>query len=50
MLYARRPAAPGVAGEDYPKYVHMAIEALNHALEGITEERVRYHICWGRYL
>jgi 5-methyltetrahydropteroyltriglutamate--homocysteine methyltransferase len=22
-------------------------EALNHALEGIPEDRVRYHICWG---
>ncbi|HEX9879110.1 MAG TPA: epoxyalkane--coenzyme M transferase, partial [Candidatus Binatia bacterium] len=23
------------------------IEALNHALTGIPEDRVRYHICWG---
>lgn len=23
------------------------IEALNHALEGIPEDRVRFHVCWG---
>ena len=23
------------------------VEALNHALEGIPEEQVRFHICWG---
>ena len=25
------------------------IEALNHALAGIPEERVRFHVCWGNY-
>jgi 5-methyltetrahydropteroyltriglutamate--homocysteine methyltransferase len=25
------------------------IEALNHALEGIPEDRVRYHLCWGSW-
>ena len=25
------------------------VEALNHALSGIPEERVRIHICWGNY-
>ena len=25
------------------------IEALNHALEGLPEERVRYHLCWGSW-
>ncbi len=27
----------------------LRIEALNHALEGIPEDRVRYHICWGSW-
>ena len=31
----------------YRDYVNLTIDALNHALEGIPEERVRYHICWG---
>jgi 5-methyltetrahydropteroyltriglutamate--homocysteine methyltransferase len=27
----------------------MRIEALNHALRTITEDRVRYHLCWGSW-
>ena len=27
----------------------MRVDALNHALEGIPEDRVRYHICWGSW-
>lgn len=25
----------------------MRIEALNHALTGIPEDRIRFHVCWG---
>ena len=32
---------------EYRKYVKLPIEAVNHALRGIPEDRVRYHICWG---
>jgi 5-methyltetrahydropteroyltriglutamate--homocysteine methyltransferase len=34
---------------DYRKYVTIRIEALNHALEGIPAEKVRYHFCWGSW-
>jgi 5-methyltetrahydropteroyltriglutamate--homocysteine methyltransferase len=34
---------------DYKKYAAVTIEALNHALEGLPEDRVRYHICWGSW-
>jgi 5-methyltetrahydropteroyltriglutamate--homocysteine methyltransferase len=27
----------------------MNVEAINHALAGIPEERVRYHVCWGSW-
>jgi len=27
----------------------MRIEALNHALRNISEDRVRYHLCWGSW-
>lgn len=27
----------------------LRIEALNHALKGIPEDRVRYHLCWGSW-
>jgi hypothetical protein len=27
----------------------MRIEALNHALRGLPERRIRYHLCWGSW-
>jgi 5-methyltetrahydropteroyltriglutamate--homocysteine methyltransferase len=35
--------------EEYRKYAMLRVEALNRALKGIPEERVRYHICWGSW-
>ena len=35
--------------EDYRRWVAMHVEVLNHALEGIPEDRVRYHVCWGSW-
>jgi 5-methyltetrahydropteroyltriglutamate--homocysteine methyltransferase len=32
---------------DYRAWAQVRIEALNHALAGIPEEQVRYHLCWG---
>src|SRR5690606_30239071 len=32
---------------EYLKWVELRIDAVNRALEGIPEDRVRYHICWG---
>jgi 5-methyltetrahydropteroyltriglutamate--homocysteine methyltransferase len=33
----------------YRKYCELRIEALNHALRGLPEERIRYHLCWGSW-
>jgi 5-methyltetrahydropteroyltriglutamate--homocysteine methyltransferase len=35
--------------EDYRKWAELRVDALNHALEGLPEDRVRYHICWGSW-
>jgi 5-methyltetrahydropteroyltriglutamate--homocysteine methyltransferase len=35
--------------EEYRTYARLCIEALNHALSGIPEDRVRYHMCWGSW-
>jgi len=35
--------------EEYRAFCAMRIEALNHALRDIPEERVRYHLCWGSW-
>jgi 5-methyltetrahydropteroyltriglutamate--homocysteine methyltransferase len=40
---------PAVSVEEYRKLQALNLEALNHALDGIPEERVRYHLCWGSW-
>ena len=35
--------------KDYRKWATIRIEALNHALKGLPEERTRYHVCWGSW-
>ena len=34
---------------EFLKRIAFHVEALNHALDGIPADRVRYHICWGNY-
>jgi 5-methyltetrahydropteroyltriglutamate--homocysteine methyltransferase len=35
--------------EEFRRAQAVRVEALNHALEGIPEEQIRYHVCWGNY-
>jgi 5-methyltetrahydropteroyltriglutamate--homocysteine methyltransferase len=35
--------------EHYRQWAQLRVEALNHALEGIPEELVRYHVCFGSW-
>jgi 5-methyltetrahydropteroyltriglutamate--homocysteine methyltransferase len=35
--------------EEYRKFAEVRVEAMNHALKGLPEDRVRYHICWGSW-
>jgi 5-methyltetrahydropteroyltriglutamate--homocysteine methyltransferase len=41
--------AQGVDIPAYHQYCEARIEVLNHALAGIPEDRIRYHICWGSH-
>lgn len=34
---------------DYKKWLEQQIDILNHAIEGLPQDRVRYHICWGSW-
>jgi len=34
---------------DYKRWLEAQIEILNHAIEGLPQDRVRYHICWGSW-
>jgi len=38
---------PSVA--EYRRYVKIRVDALNHALAGLPEDRVRHHFCWGSW-
>jgi len=40
---------PEPTREDYRRYLKIRIDALNHALVGIPEDRVRHHFCWGSW-
>jgi len=40
---------PSPSIEEYRKFAAVRIEAVNHALQGLPEDRVRYHICWGSW-
>jgi 5-methyltetrahydropteroyltriglutamate--homocysteine methyltransferase len=34
---------------DYKRWLEKQIEILNHAVEGLPQDRVRYHVCWGSW-
>ncbi|GFE51312.1 methionine synthase [Roseobacter cerasinus] len=38
-----------LSDEEFLKVAGAHVEALNHALDGIPQEKVRVHICWGNY-
>ncbi len=40
---------PKPSMDEYRRYARIRIEALNHALRDIPEDRVRYHCCWGSW-
>src|SRR5579863_4715063 len=40
---------PPASFEDYYKWLARHVEVLNHALEGIPQEKIRYHVCWGSW-
>ena len=40
---------PPASFADYRKWLEHQIEVLNHAIEGIPAERIRYHVCWGSW-
>jgi 5-methyltetrahydropteroyltriglutamate--homocysteine methyltransferase len=41
------PGKPVPTWDELRRASEMQIEAYNHALQGIPEDRVRYHLCWG---
>ena len=35
--------------EDYQKFTMVRVEALNHAIRDLPQERIRFHLCWGSW-
>jgi 5-methyltetrahydropteroyltriglutamate--homocysteine methyltransferase len=42
-------AFAGKSLDEYRRWASVRVDALNHALEGLPQEKVRYHICWGSF-
>ncbi|HLZ69403.1 MAG TPA: cobalamin-independent methionine synthase II family protein [Dehalococcoidia bacterium] len=40
---------PAPSVEDYQKFSMVRVEALNHALKGLPQDRLRFHLCWGSW-
>ncbi len=40
---------PPATFDDYYRWLARHVEVLNHALQGIPEDRIRYHVCWGSW-
>ena len=43
-----RMVPPG-SFEDYRKWLARQVEVINYAIEGIPQDRIRYHVCWGSW-
>jgi 5-methyltetrahydropteroyltriglutamate--homocysteine methyltransferase len=41
------PGKPRPTWEELRRVSEQQIDAYNHALQGIPQDRVRYHLCWG---
>jgi 5-methyltetrahydropteroyltriglutamate--homocysteine methyltransferase len=40
---------PAPSVEDYQRFTMQRVEALNHALDGLPSDRIRFHLCWGSW-
>lgn len=40
---------PEPSVEDYRAFTRIRVEALNHALRGLPQDRIRFHLCWGSW-
>jgi len=40
---------PPATFADYRRWLERQVEVINHAIEGISRDRIRYHVCWGSW-
>jgi 5-methyltetrahydropteroyltriglutamate--homocysteine methyltransferase len=49
LPYTNERIVPPLTLAEYRNWAELRIDALNHALDGLPRERIRYHICWGSW-
>lgn len=49
LALSRHMLFPDLSDAAFVKIADAHVAALNHALEGIPQDKVRIHICWGNY-
>ena len=49
LALSRHMLFSDLTDDEFLKVANTHVEALNHALQNVPEERVRVHICWGNY-
>jgi 5-methyltetrahydropteroyltriglutamate--homocysteine methyltransferase len=40
---------PPATFEDYKSWLAQQVDIINHAIEGLPADRIRYHVCWGSW-
>lgn len=43
-----RMVPPGTFA-DYRRWLERQVDVINHAIEGLPVDRIRYHVCWGSW-
>jgi len=49
LALSRHMLFADLSDDEFVRIAEMHVEALNHALRDVPEDRVRVHICWGNY-
>ena len=49
LALSRHMLFTDLSDDEFVKIADMHVEALNHALSGVPQDKTRVHICWGNY-
>jgi len=49
LALSRHMLFADLSDDEFVRIANMHVEALNHALQDVPQDRVRVHICWGNY-
>jgi 5-methyltetrahydropteroyltriglutamate--homocysteine methyltransferase len=49
LAMGRHVQYPHAGLDEFKRQISRHVEVLNHAVEGISPDRIRLHICWGNY-